>query len=126
VANAIVMGFQSAGVDIDNAETVGRVELINSIINDNAEDVSSDDDGVDDVAIVSAGAWANKIGVDPELAAPYDVASPDFRPAPGSPATSGFAALPGGDPFFETADYIGAVGPGATPWYTGWTTTAQN
>jgi hypothetical protein len=127
VRNAIVMGFQSAGVDIDNVETVGRVELTNSIIFDNAEDVSSDDDGVDDVAIVSDVAWANKIGVDPELNDPYNTSTPDFRPGAGSAALSGYAALPVGDAFFESADYMGAVDPNdASPWYVGWTTSAQN
>jgi hypothetical protein len=126
VRNAIVMGFQEAGVDIDNAQTVGRVSLQNSIIGLNAVDVSADGDGIDDPGIVADAAWNNQVGVDPMLAAPYNVAAPDFRPTAGSPALAGYVAAPG-DPFFTAVDYIGAADPDeATPWYTGWTTTAQN
>jgi hypothetical protein len=126
VRNAIVMGFQDAGVDIDNVETVGRVSLQNSIIGLNASDASGDSDGIDDAAIIADAAWNNQIGVDPMLTAPYNLTTPDFRPAAGSPALAGYAAAPA-DPFFSAVDYIGAADPDeATPWYTGWTTTAQN
>jgi hypothetical protein len=64
--------------------------------------------------------------VDPALTAPYNRTSPDFRPAAGSPATTGFTAVPSGDSFFTAVDFIGAVGPGADEWYKGWTTFAQN
>lgn len=126
VRNAIVMGFQDAGFDIDNTETVGRVALQNSIIGLNASDASGDGDGIDDAAILADGAWNNQIGVDPMLVDPYDTAAPDFRPDTGSPALTGFSAVPA-DPFFTTVDYIGAADPTeSVPWYTGWTTTAQN
>jgi hypothetical protein len=126
VRNAIVMGFQDAGVDIDNAETVGRVSLQNSIIGLNATNVSADGDGIDDLGIVGAAAWNNRIGVDPGLVAPFDRVNPNFRPGAGSPALTGFAAAPS-DPFFSAVDYVGAADPNAAvPWYTGWTTTAQN
>jgi hypothetical protein len=52
--------------------------------------------------------------------------NPNFRPGAGSPALTGFAAAPS-DPFFSAVDYVGAADPNAAvPWYTGWTTTAQN
>jgi len=120
------MGFQDAGIDIDNAQTVGRVSLQNSIIGLNATDVSGDGDGIDDPAIVGDAAWNNQIGVDPMLVAAFDRNNPDFRPAAGSPALAGYAAAPA-DPFFSSVDFIGGADPNeATPWYTGWTTNAQN
>lgn len=126
IYNAIVMGFQDAGIDIDNTETVGRVTLQSSIIGLNAMDVSGDADGIDDVALVATAGWSNRVGVDPLLTAPFNTTAPDFRPAAGSPALTGFATPPS-DGFFDAVDFVGGADPGeASPWYTGWTTFATN
>ena len=123
--NHIVMGFGSVGVDIDNAETVGRVAVRNSIIFGSATDFSGDGDGIDDPGLLGQAAWNNRT-VDPQLAAPFDRDDPDFRPAAGSPAMSG-AATPPDDGFFDaSATYVGAVPAGGEEWYLGWTTWRQN
>ena len=125
IFNAIVTGFGTAGVDIDNTETVGRVTVQSSIIGGNALDASDDSDGIDESALLATAAWNNQIGVDPMLVEPFDRAAPDFRPDAGSPALTDFATPPS-DGFFDAVDFIGGVGPTGTPWYAGWTTTAVN
>jgi hypothetical protein len=51
--------------------------------------------------------------------------TPDLRPVPSSPATTGFTLPPSG--FFDvTATFVGAVDPqlvgsANVPWYAGWT-----
>lgn len=125
IHNAIVMGFGTAGMDIDNPETVGRVTIRSSIIFGNASNFATDSDGIDEEAYVMNGAWGNRT-VDPGLVAPFDRATPDFRPTAGSAATNGFTPPPSDD-FFEPVSWVGAVAPGASaPWYEGWTTFAQN
>ncbi len=127
IYNAIVMGFGTFGLDVDNQETIDNgLTLQNSIIGQNALDISDDADGIDDNAFFTQAAWNNRFGIDPLLENPFDRMAPDFRPADGSPALTGFATPPADD-FFEAVDFIGGVDPSeATPWYTGWTTTAQN
>jgi hypothetical protein len=126
IFNAIVTGFGTVGIDIDNQETIDHgLTLQNSIIGLNLLDVSGDGDGIDDPAFVATGAWSNRVGIDPMLAAPFDRNAPDFRPQAGSPALSGFATPPN-DGFFDAVDFVGGVDPDGTPWYQGWTTTAGN
>jgi len=120
VFNMVIMGFE-VGIDIDNAETAGRVTLQNSMLFDNATTFDGDDDGIDESAIVQTVAWNNVIGTDPGLTDPYNLASPDFRPAPGSAALSGFATPPS-DGFFSAVDFIGGMDPD-DDWTVGWTTT---
>ena len=128
IFNAIVMGFQDAGIDIDDAATVGRATVQNSIIADNAVDVSADGDGIDDPGLIATPAWTNVVGTDPELEDPYNLTMPDFRPTAAGLATTHTAADPPDDGFFTIGiDFIGGADPDeATPWYTGWTTTAAN
>lgn len=131
IFNAIVMGFGGAGVDVDNAETVGRYTVQNSIIARNGTDIKAADDESDTVAyqaeVETNASWNNQVGADPLLAAPFDRTSPDFRPAAGSPALAGFATPPDNGFFDITVDFIGAVDTDdANPWYLGWTTFAQN
>ncbi|MFQ5536283.1 MAG: fibronectin type III domain-containing protein [Gemmatimonadota bacterium] len=125
IYNAVIMGFGSEGIDIDNAETVGRFELHNSYIFGNAKPFSTDEDGIDEEAIVRTADWQNVIGTDPLLTDPFNRDAPDFRPQSGSPLLAGFASPPN-DGFFSPVTYIGAIGPDETPWYAGWTTTARN
>lgn len=124
IRNAIVIGYE-VGLDIDNASTFARCDagalvLSNSIFFGNGvqNDADADVEGdcLDGATIVNA---------DPRLVAPYDLDAPDFRPAAGSPALSGVAAVPDDD-FFDDVDYLGAVAPGESPWYAGWTTTDWN
>ena len=121
VYNVVVLGFEK-GIDIDNAQTVGRVELRNSYFYGMPTVFDGDDDNIDEAAIVQQVAWNNTIGMNPDLVAPFNRTSPDFRPNTGSPLLSGYATPPS-DGFFEAVDYIGAVSPTGTPWYDGWITT---
>ena len=122
IRNAIVLGYE-VGLDIDNSSTfaqcaTGALEVSNSIFFDNGAQNDGDADAETDCLDESS-----IFGVDPLLVAPYDLDSPDFRPsATGSPVLAGAAVVPN-DGFFDDVDYIGAVAPGATPWYAGWTTT---
>ena len=124
VFNAIITGFGTAGFDVDNAQTVGRFEIHNSIIFSNAVDFDTDADGIDEEGIWNTAAWANRVG-DPGLVAPFNRDAPDFRPAAGSAATTGHADPPD-DGFFDAVTFVGGVSPDGTPWYNGWTTTARN
>ena len=74
----------------------------------------------------------NVVVVDPGLRDPFDLVSPDFRPAPDANATNGSVAfvLPPNDGFFEPARFIGAMGQSADfnfeapylgNWVQGWT-----
>ena len=137
IFNAIVVGFGSDGVDVDNIETVGRYSVQNSIISRNNDDIEGNDDvingGADTVAFQDSvemnAAWNNMVGMaaDPLLADAFNRTAPDLRPGAGSPARMG-AATPPDDGFFDiTATFIGAVDPDATTqWFEGWTTFAQN
>ena len=131
IFNAIVIGFGGSGVDVDNAETVGRYSVQNSIIalNGGDGDIDGDPDGFQ-VAVDTTTAWNNMVGTDPMLMDAFNRTVPDFRPGPGSPAlaSAGNGATPPDDGFFDiTAAYIGAVDPdAATQWFEGWITLAQN
>lgn len=131
IYNAIVIGFGGAGVDVDNAETVGRYTVQNSIIarNGGDGDIDGDADGFQ-LDVQNTAAWNNLIGSDPLLTDPFNRTTPDFRPGAGSPAlaAAGNGATPPNDGWFDTsATYIGAVDPDATTqWFEGWTTFAQN
>ena len=127
IYNAIVMGFGTFGLDVDNQESIDNgLTFQNSIVGQNALNISDDDDGIDDTAFFTQAAWNNRVGIDPLLENPFDRMAPDFRPAAGSPALTGFATPPADD-FFTAVDFVGGADPDeTTPWYTGWTTTAQN
>lgn len=111
---AIVTGFGTAGLDVDNPETVGRLMVGSSILFSNANDLSTDSDGFQ-ATVWNAGA-GNQIA-DPGLADPFDRDGPDLRPSATGPAATGCPAPPANSGL-ETVDYIGAVDPAATtPWY---------
>jgi hypothetical protein len=68
-------------------------------------------------------AWANRY-VDPQLTDPSNLTAPNFAPKAGSPVTTGFAAPPAGDAFFDaTVNFVGAVG--TDDWTQGWTAYPQ-
>ncbi|MGH7541229.1 MAG: hypothetical protein ACRELC_09535 [Gemmatimonadota bacterium] len=126
VYNVIIQGFE-VGIDVDNAETVDRVTLQNSIFFGNGVsfEEESPDDGIDEAAWTQQAAFNNRIGVDTGLADPFNRAAPDFRPQAGSAALSGFATPPS-DGFFDSVDFVGGVSPDGAPWYEGWITTELN
>ncbi len=140
IHNAIVTGWNGAGLDVDHRETYenaisgagqlsGELIIADSILF-NAANFNDDDDAVrdeNDQLIWSApmseeeffNANEGNEKVDPQLNKPYDVAGPDYRPAAGSPAASG-AVVPD-DPFFDAVGFRGGVDP-ADDWTAGWTT----
>ena len=149
IRNFIVLGFKEASIDIDHTATYDQVDngsltLGSGIIHGNC--IVSGCDGQfrpdsDDGARTDDGETAtmdivtdspNVSFVDPMLADPYNLSSPDYRPAATSPALNGTvtAAMPPmNDTFIETADFIGAVGPaggGKDTWWQGWTDFATN
>ncbi len=129
--NALVIGFGGDGLDIDNDETLARMQaglfsIRNSIIALNADAF----EGADEEGIFNTEGWGNRVGVDPMLGDPFDRVHPDFQPQAGSPALEGAASLVELAPllatlpaelqqqfataatFFDlTATYVGAVGP---------------
>lgn len=127
--NVLVAGWTGTGLDINDAATCDRVgadslDLSWSIFYGNGADFSSDTDCLDEVAYGTAPSRSN-LHADPALLNPGFSASPDFRPANGSPAEPG--AMPPSDGFFDVLrSYRGAV-PSASvtraniPWYAGWT-----
>ena len=136
VRNAIVTGFGTAGLDVDGSATLaeclsGDLVVANSIFFENAAYLDPDDD-VSSVAgdqqyeedCVAQPSWDTLLTTDPQLGDPYNWDAPDFQPATGSPAAVAANAASPSDPWFDNADYIGAVDPNATGtlWYEGWTT----
>lgn len=132
IRNVIVMGYGSAGLEIDDVETEtqctdGSLVVSNAIFFDNAEFTDSDSDTYEATCLAQAG-WVSILQQDPALGDPYNWSAPDFQPAGTSPAADpGNAATPPADAFWTATDYIGAVDPAdANPWYQGWTTFARN
>jgi hypothetical protein len=123
--NAIVIGFKDEAVVIDGASSVGQafadaLFLRSAILFNNLKGAFDADAGR------VAGRWIDVQEVDPRLGAPYNVSSPNFQPAADGPARNGSIPVvqPPGDGFFESVNFIGAMG--ATVWTQGWTTAAQN
>ena len=120
--NFIVMGFKEYGVDVRgrSRDLVNHgLSMANSITWHNTW---GDYNG-------EGGHWLNdptNVGVDPQLGAPYDLTRPDFMPAADGPARNGLVAVatPPSGPFFETADFVGAMG--GTDWTEGWTDFSPN
>lgn len=125
VHNAIFTGFEAC-IDIRDAQT--KVELKSSICFGNKIHniaypevaggmgaLADDDGGVDEAAWFLDPARKNS-EADPKLAAPFDMAAPDFRP---QTTLTENAATPPNDGFFDaTATYIGAFASGDT-WMSG-------
>jgi hypothetical protein len=127
--NAIVLGSGGVGLDVDGEATCARlgagIQIESSIFFNGAPDFSDDDDCADEAAFALDPARGNRV-VDPALISAASTATPDFRPAVGSPALQGYA-LPPADGFFDlSAVFVGAVAGaeltgGNIPWYAGWT-----
>lgn len=129
--NLICMGFNKAGLDINNITThalarSGELSLRNVILWENKKTFASAAEGFDEKE------WASNpnfyiVETNPKLKDPYNLTSPDFRPSADSPAVNGTVpvAKPPADGFFTPVNFIGGIGPNEN-WTSGWTTTAQN
>ncbi len=118
--NFIVLGFKRVGVDvrdrsIDLAKD-GSLTLANAIVHGNGQG-----------SFKGYSSWPNVSQDNPQLGDPYNLSAPNWQPAAGSPARNGAVpvATPPNDGFFESANFIGAIG--ATDWTkAGWVTAAPN
>jgi hypothetical protein len=121
--NFIVLGFKETGVSVrDRSQDLvrtGELTLQSTITHGNGQGDYEGDGGV----------FLNdptNSGANPELGDPYNLSAPDFMPSAGGPARNGAVpvATPPSDGFFESADFIGAMG--ADDWTAGWTDFSQN
>ena len=132
IHNAIVTGWGDYCLDIDHDETFANAmtgeSLSGALIVESSYfncDTSFDDEEDDAFAVSEFITSMNTRNSteDPQLTAPYDRESPDFRPASGSPAASG--AMVPKDSFFQEVDFVGGVDP-QDDWTQGWTTHVMN
>ncbi|HXV64361.1 MAG TPA: hypothetical protein VEK15_26920, partial [Vicinamibacteria bacterium] len=111
IKNSIVMGFKETGLDINDPATFtvaadGGIVLESMIFFRNNPNFSEDGDD-DPAPPFTTRSFAerspNVVVMDPLLRGPFDQVSPDYRPAPDSPATDGTVpfVLPPNDGFFE-------------------------
>ncbi len=77
--------------------------------------------------VIQDAQFGNIAAASQPLTAPFNVLTPDFRPVSAAAVSQGSSTTPPNDGFFDaTANYRGAVAPGASgsiPWYAGWTRT---
>ncbi|MEM7232285.1 MAG: hypothetical protein AAF517_08935, partial [Planctomycetota bacterium] len=123
IYNAIVMGWQDAGYDIDDAATAsndgGSLSIDTSVFFDNNEDAElgdGDESGFDftsDEALRTRGD-DNIFATDSPIVDPYTLGAPDFR-AQNDGATAGtdVSAI---DSYFDATSYRGAVAPTGDDW----------
>jgi hypothetical protein len=120
--NFIVQGFKQRGVDVRDASVAqaqsGALSMDNSIVFSNVLGIIRGHE-----TWLTAGMIRE---VDPQIAAPFNLGAPNFQPSASGPARNGSipVAGPPSDGFFESVNFIGAVG--ANDWTKGWTTSAAN
>jgi hypothetical protein len=145
--NFVIMGFTAGALDIGGAATGrnfrdGLLSVESSVFfrggastsfplgaDDTADDVDPHPgvtDNIDEAVELTQAGTQNR-ELDPQLAAPFDHATPSFVPAAGAPLGAAAAAepseAPGDDrpPFFDrSAEYVGAFEPGGDDWTRGW------
>jgi hypothetical protein len=136
IRNALIVGFADAPYNIADEATVAQIDAGELVFGDSilfanggmnepalpAEAGEDDDDGGYDDNTFANAAGTNNRFVDPMLGAPYDLATPDFKPAAGSPALTGGATPSNG--LDASATYLGAIG--ETDWTAGWTAYPEN
>jgi len=143
IFNSIIVGW-STGILIDGSKGTptdlnirsGNLQVQNTVIAGAARPV---DYAASSTALTgwtrdSAQVWLNTPGygnlilpsaADLKIAAPFNYASPDFSPLPGSPALSGASFTNSKVSGLTPVSFRGAVGVSGTPegdWYKGWTT----
>lgn len=118
--NGLITGFQDAGVDIDSDETAaqataGNVTFDSMLVVGNAENLETDDDAGDAATVTAFTAGANNVSMGTTSVGDeqYVPAATDTQTPATDPTTI--------DPFFDPADYVGAVEDANDTWYEGWT-----
>ncbi|HUG44799.1 MAG TPA: hypothetical protein VMN76_11230 [Acidobacteriota bacterium] len=140
IRNAVVTGFGQEAVLIDQDATIieaqqGNVRITNSVFFSNAArepqraefDLGSNTTiNFDLEGMIMNPANRNRVGVDPKLRDPFNLISPDYRPAPDSPLLDvNWAQAPPDDGFFSWVNYVGAMD-AANDWTVIWTNHAPN
>ena len=119
--NGIITAFQDAGVDIDSDETAAQATAGNVtfdsmlVVGNPNNNLESDGDAGDAATVAAFSAGANNV-----TTGTTSVADEQYVPAVGdtqTPATDPTTL----DPFFDAADYVGAVRDADDTWYQGWT-----
>jgi hypothetical protein len=128
--NAIVMGFQDFGLDVDHQATfynatAGELVVDHCVFYENKKENFHDDD--EDTAFNERNfaTKTNKSNLEASQSPvrdAYNLRSPDFRPQ--GPALSHTPENPPSDGFFESVNFVGGVGD--SDWTIGWTTSAPN
>ncbi|MCO4748280.1 MAG: hypothetical protein KC912_26030 [Proteobacteria bacterium] len=135
LSNMLVTGMNDACLDVDHVSTFNQVTSTDLTIDHSLVDCTTpflmdeqdfDGDSVNDTDPVNVSTWftsgTGNLVTTADLEAPFNESAPDFRPSSTSAALG--AGLAPTDSFFDTADFIGAMG--ADDWTTGWTTAAAN
>ncbi|MCD5383272.1 hypothetical protein LR066_00735 [candidate division WOR-3 bacterium] len=125
--NGIIMGFGETGLDIDNEATFnnagdGSLIVDYCIFYDNLTSFSDDEDGFDETHFATVTMQNNLEAGSSPVVNPYNTGSPNFISQ--GDALTHPVHIPA-DPFFESVNFIGGVGPG-DDWTSGWTTSARN
>jgi hypothetical protein len=136
LTNSIIARAGEAGFDVEGAASCAllgsEIQVRASILfNAPGLDAAEDADCADEPGEIDLAARANR-RIDPQLSAPFNTLTPDWRPASAAPSATGaesVAQLAYPPTFFvATPGYIGAVAPANLlgtniPWYAGWSRT---
>ena len=128
IMNTVVVGFNDAGLDIDNSATWTQANAENLLLESlhlaNATNFKDDDDDieagdyVEDIFNLSGTNTLDQI----VLVDPYNLSAPNFALSEVGTASTVDASTVDG--WFDATDFVGAVGD--TDWTLGWTTSETN
>jgi len=120
--NVVVTGFNEACLDVDTDESwsqadAGALVMAHSLTDCDVNYLEDADDAgsVEDWFL----AGPNNGAGDPQIAAPFDLAAPDFT------ASNVAGGVAPSDGWFDEVDFIGGVDPN-DDWTVGWTTSERN
>ena len=126
--NTVVVGFNDAGLDIDNSATWTQANAENLLLESlhlaNATNFKDDDDDieagdyVEDIFNLTGTNTLDQI----VLVDPYNLSAPNFALSEVGTASAVDASTVDG--WFDATDFVGAVGD--TDWTLGWTTSETN
>ena len=132
INNAIVMGFTKFAIDVDGTSSVNQFTAAALTVKNtyimkgtnatanwpaNFDGAGAGNDGGFDEAAQIGGDATNRLDVDPMLTDPFNITTPNWKPAAGSPVLTGCGTPTAG--LDTTATFCGAIG--ATDWTQGWT-----
>lgn len=132
--NSIILGFKEGGFVMESGQTAsdyvaGTSSFKNNLVHALKNPFYTNDASAQGIILAEAiatkattidGSVALAAAADAQLAAPFNLTAPDFKPATGSPALSGTWVNPDGSAFFTTVAYRGAFSSNDN-WTTDWT-----